>query len=36
MIRFPAERLSVVVLANHEAIDASATAFEVADRTLDP
>jgi CubicO group peptidase (beta-lactamase class C family) len=34
MVRFPAERTTVIVLANTEAVDASAMAFAIADREL--
>jgi CubicO group peptidase (beta-lactamase class C family) len=34
MVRFPTDRTTVIVLANHEAIDASALALEVADEVL--
>jgi CubicO group peptidase (beta-lactamase class C family) len=34
MVRFPAERTTVIVLANREDLDASATAFRLADETL--
>jgi CubicO group peptidase (beta-lactamase class C family) len=34
MVRFPEQRTTVIVLANHEALDVSAFAFEVADEVL--
>ena len=34
MVRFPTERTTVIVLANHEAVDVSALAFAVADEVL--
>jgi hypothetical protein len=34
MVRFPEQATTVIVLANHEALDVSALAFEVADAVL--
>jgi CubicO group peptidase (beta-lactamase class C family) len=34
MVRFPTERATVLVLANHEALDVSALAFDTADEVL--
>jgi hypothetical protein len=34
MVRFPAQRTTVVILANHEREDVSSQAFAMADRLL--
>ena len=34
MVRFPTERLAVIVLANREDLDVSAAAFRLADEAL--